>query len=182
MPKLKCLESYAEVEESFERGRTYDLEESAAALLMRGAPDAWEVVEGEVRVGGPDERVNYAERDREARGLADAREAARVDEEAAEVVKRATRDREEAQRREEAEEEAAHAAEETEPATEPQSEFDGGVDESEEDDEMDPLAGMTLEHLREHARGLGINVRGMRTRRQVIASIEAGPPDDTEDD
>ena len=187
MPQLKCLESYAEVDETFERGRVYELEESAAALLMRGAPDAWKVVEGEVRVGGPDEHVNYAERDREARGLADARAANRVEQEAAEAEKRATRDREEALRAEEAEEfdriqrtdQFQIEAREQAPA-EPRSEVD--EDESDdEDDEMDPLANMTVPQLRDHAHGLGIDLGGRRTRADLVAAIEAGA-DDAEDD
>lgn len=58
-PTVRCIESYREGEAVFLAGKSYDFREEEAARLMRGAPSAWEVVEGTVRVGGPDEYVDY---------------------------------------------------------------------------------------------------------------------------
>ena len=65
MPTLRCLESYAEGPESYSVGQLHTLDEERAARLMRGSPGSWEVAEGEVAIGGPDEPVNYDERRRE---------------------------------------------------------------------------------------------------------------------
>ncbi len=60
MPQLKCLAACGPAEEPFEAGRVYPMDEEKAALVMRGSPDSWEVVEGDVRLGGPDDYVDYA--------------------------------------------------------------------------------------------------------------------------
>ncbi len=186
MPQIKCLADYSEGPEHFVAERVYHFEEERAARLMRGSPDSWELVEGEVEIGGPDERVNYAERDREATGAADARAAARADqdrEDAArlEQERRANADNE----RSEAEEtEAARLAEER-AAQPPASTLavppDAPPDEDEGEDDVDLLEEMTVPQLKEHAAGLGIDLGDARTR-QAIRDAITSAGDDTEDD
>ena len=170
MPQIKCLAAYSEATESFVADRVYHFEEEKAAWLMRGSPSSWEVVEGEVRIGGPDEWVNYAERDREAVGAADARAAAKheqavVDAAAREAELRAFQDRERET------DELAEAAERAANAPEPAEE---------EGEDVDPLDDMTVPQLREHAQGLGVDLGGARNRDGIIAAIRGD--DDEEDD
>ncbi len=61
MPKLKCINSGSFGDDVFEVGRIYEMDEEGAALLMRRSPSTFEVVEGVVRVGGPDQYIDYSE-------------------------------------------------------------------------------------------------------------------------
>ncbi len=176
MPQLKCLAAYSESDESFVADRVYHFEEVVAARLMRGAPSSWEVVEGEVEVGGPDAYVNYAERDREAVGAADARAAARHEQAVADAQAREERLRQAAEQEREAAGEAEAArldAERAANAPEPEPAEEEGED-------VDPLDDMTNAQLKEHAAGLGISLGSARTKSEIIAAIRGD--DDEEDD
>ena len=166
MPQLKCLAAYSESDDSFVADRVYHFEEERAARLMRGAPSSWEVVEGEVEVGGPDQRVNYAERDREVVGVADARAAARHEQEVADAQAREDRLRQQ----------------EPEESEEPEEVDETGQSEpdEEEGEDVDPLDDMTNAQLREHAEGLNISLGSARTKSEIIAAIRGD--DDEEDD
>lgn len=59
MAKLICIEAYREGGTRYQVDQEVHLDEADAARLMRGAPSAWRVDEGTVRLGGPDEYVNY---------------------------------------------------------------------------------------------------------------------------
>ena len=61
MPELKCLAVCGPLDDQFEAGRVYPFDEEVAARHMRSSPGSWEVVEGTVRVGGPDEYIDYSE-------------------------------------------------------------------------------------------------------------------------
>ncbi len=176
MPQLKCLASYSEATESFVADRVYHFEEAVAARLMRGAPSSWEVVEGEVEIGGPDERVNYAERDREAVGAADARAAAKHEQNVADAQahEQALRARADGERAAEDEAEAARLAEAHTANREPEP------PDEEEGEDVDPLDDMTNAQLREHAEGLNIALGSARTKPEIIAAIRGD--DDEEGD
>lgn len=61
MPQLRCLAPCGPAGAQYEAGRVYHFDEEAAARVMRGSPGSWELVEGVVRMGGPDEYVDYSD-------------------------------------------------------------------------------------------------------------------------
>lgn len=66
MAELKCVALSGPIpgdddDRHFEIGKIYHFDEEACAAIMRGSPGAFRIEAGLVRVGGPDEPVNYAD-------------------------------------------------------------------------------------------------------------------------
>lgn len=57
--QLRCIAAYREGDVRFAVGDVVHTNEADAARIMRGAPSAWEVAVGSVRVGGPGEYIDY---------------------------------------------------------------------------------------------------------------------------
>jgi hypothetical protein len=174
----------------FEIGKSYHFIEESCALVMRGSPGAFEIADGLVRVGSPDQVVNYGEPISEADGALGKGDSngptppppVEVDDEA---------EAEAARQKQIADDNARADAEQVEidRQMEEKARSSNAARAAEADaveelaDVSDELAGMTVVQLKSFAKKRGIKVRISGVSRDKLrASIEKAIDDEAEGD
>ena len=187
-PILTCVSPFEAGNVSYKVGETIHADEADAARLLRRSPTSFEVTEGEVRIGGPSEVVDYgtvevAEKPVRGQQPLDPDHPERLPgSPAAQAAEQAQTDAEQAQAAADAEAAQQAAADQVEAEARTAAEGTAAAQDAASEGDGVDLEAMNLTQLRAFAKERGLKVRTAGVKIADVREAIGAALDDAEDD